>query len=267
MKFKKIISVLTTAALVATLGTTAFAQSIDKDTLKDLDESGYDSYSSTMDEGTYNHYETAEGTEGSASTVVLIEADVTNFKVTCPIALHFKMAADGTMTYTDSMATENGVAKIINQCPVGMVKISDVKVIANQEDTGEKPWKLDDFSAEFENKKANTKEFGFKINGYEVQKDGNLKSFSADDTHYVVTVKDSVANNDADKKFSDFDSVHVKNGSDEDITISGDLEKLKFPMIANDSCLPIYYEAKLPAQTQTLNQQVAGGVIFTVDFA
>ena len=85
-------------------------------------------------DGTYNVYEPTAGgpvSAGKASSVVVVDADATTFKVTVPIALHVHQNTKGVKTYADAMAAdETGAAKIINECSMGQVKITDVKVVA-----------------------------------------------------------------------------------------------------------------------------------------
>ena len=108
---------------------------------------------------------------------------------------------------------------------------------------------------EFENKKVNTKEFGFKLNGLEVKTDGKLDGFVAEATETIDTVKTNDAVEDIDAEFADYT-----------ITRSND-NTVAFPVIRNGSVLPIYYEAKLPATSRAINNLVVGGVVFTLNFA
>lgn len=244
---KKIASVLTTVALVASMGTSVFATGLTSTQLADSEK--LDTTAGTYDSVKYYEVSSTNGQGGDASTVVTIQADATNFKVTVPIALHVKMAADGTMTYADSMESgKQGAAKIINECDLGMVEITDVEVKeANS-------WKIAAYTDDFANKKVNTKEYGFKVNGLPVKTDGSLDGFVAETTETIGTVKTASEKTDANAVFADYT-----------ITRSNSNTKA-FPVIKNGSVLPIYYEAKLPATSSAIAETVVGGIVFTVDF-
>lgn len=206
--------------------------------------------------GTYNVYEGIDADSdgeidaGKASSVVVIDAEATTFKVTVPIALHVAQDANGDKTYADDMADgTTGAAKIINECALGQVKIADVKVVAAD---GYAITAMDD---DYANMKVNSKVFGFQINGLNVNTDGSLEGF------VVATDADtisSVVKNDADGK-TDLTRVWA----DYTFTTNGDKA---FPIIANKSVMPITYRAKLPAYSQAVSDANVGGVVFTIDF-
>ena len=126
--------------------------------------------------------------------------------------------------------------------------IENVKIVEAND------YAIADWADEFENKKVNTKEFGFKLNGLEVETDGTLEGFVAEATETIDTVKTNDAVEDIDAEFADYT-----------ITRSND-NTVAFPVIRNGSVLPIYYEAKLPATSSPINNLVVGGVVFTLDF-
>jgi len=201
--------------------------------------------------GDYNVYEPTAGeavTAGKASSVVVVDADATTFKVTVPIALHVHQDTEGVKTYADAMAAdETGAAKIINECSMGQVKITDVKVVAAEGYT------ISAWDADYDNMKVNSKTFGFKINGVETQTNGTVVTSNAVTDTITTTVK-----NNEDSK-TDLTRVY----GDYNITPSGDSA---FPVIAHASVLPIDYEAKLPAYSDAVTDTNVGAVVFTVDF-
>lgn len=203
-------------------------------------------------DGTYNVYEPTAGeavTAGKASSVVVVDAEATTFKVTVPIALHVHQDTEGVKTYADAMNAENatGAAKIINECSMGQVKITDVKVVAAEGYT------ISAWDDDYNNKKVNSKTFGFKINGLEAQTNGTVVTSNAVTDTITTTVK-----NGEDGK-TDLTRVY----GDYNITPSGDSA---FPVIAHASVLPIDYEAKLPAYSNAVTDTNVGAVVFTVDF-
>ena len=202
-------------------------------------------------DGTYNVYEPTAGeavTAGKASSVVVVDAEATTFKVTVPIALHVHQNTKGEKTYADAMATgKQGAAKIINECSMGQVKITDVKVVAAEGYT------ISAWDADYNNMKVNSKTFGFKINGVETQTNGTVVTSNAVTDTITTTVK-----NNKDGK-TDLTRVY----GDYNITPSGDSA---FPVIAHASVLPIDYEAKLPAYSNAVTDTNVGAVVFTVDF-
>lgn len=204
--------------------------------------------------GTYNVY---EGTDadldgdidaGAASSVVVIDAEATTFKVTVPIALHVAQDANGDKTYADDMADgTTGAAKIINECALGQVKIADVKVVAAD------GYAITAMDADYANMKVNSKVFGFQINGLNVNTDGTLEGFAvAEDTITSTVIDAPSADNDLARVYADYN--FVRSGSS------------AFPVIANKSVLPITYRAMLPAFSAAVTNANVGGVVFTIDF-
>lgn len=249
---KKIISGAMAVAMVASLSVNCFAIGL---TTENLESAELDTAAGTLAGAAYNEYKVEGGdavdvVAGDASSVVEINAESSFFMVSTPILLRVNMAADATMTYPDSMEDGNdGAAKIINLCPNGMVAIEDVNIVEAND------YAIADWADEFENKKVNTKEFGFKLNGLEVKTDGTLDGFVAEATETIDTVKTNDAVEDIEAVFGDYT-----------ITRSND-NTVAFPVIRNASVLPIYYEAKLPATSSPINNLVVGGVVFTLNFA
>ena len=244
----KLMSGLMTVAMVGSMATPVFATE-----LTPADIAG----AATDGSGNYHVYElenAAEIVEGKASSVVVLDAEATNFKVTVPIALHVAQDAEGNKTYADSMEASNGTtvdgtgaAKIINECALGQVKIDDVKIVAVDGYT------ISAWDADYANMKVNSKTFGFKLNGLETATDGSLTGFAvADDTIASAVVDEADGKTDIERVFTDYT-----------FTRSGDS---KFPVINNGCVLPITYEAQLPAYSQAVVNTNIGGVVFTVDF-
>lgn len=211
--------------------------------------------------GTYNVYEGTDADSdgeidaGKASSVVIVDAEATTFKVTVPIALHVAQDANGDKTYADDFyASDEGMAKIINECALGQVRITDVKVVPAAGYT------VTDFEADYANMKVNSKNFGFKINGLVAAADTGVV-LTANATEETVTTKlaDTYANDDngLEALEADFESI---------VYSAGDKDSEAFPVITNSSILPIFYEAKLPAYSQAVTNANVGGVVFTIDF-
>lgn len=204
--------------------------------------------------GTYNVYEGTDADSdgeidaGKASSVVVIDAEATTFKVTVPIALHVAQDANGDKTYADDMADgTTGAAKIINECALGQVKIADVKVVAAD---GYAITAMDD---DYANMKVNSKVFGFQINGLNVNTDGTLEGFAvADDTIKSELVDEADGKTDLERVYADYTFTRSGDGA--------------FPVIANKSVMPITYRAMLPAYSQAVSNANVGGVVFTIDF-
>ena len=161
---KKILSGAMAVAMVASLSVNCFAIGL---TTENLESAELDTAAGTLAGAAYNEYKVEGGQNdivaGDASSVVEINAESSFFMVSTPILLRVNMAADATMSYPDSMEDGNdGAAKIINLCPNGMVAIEGVNVVEAND------YAIADWADEFENKKVNTKEFGFKLNGLEV---------------------------------------------------------------------------------------------------
>ncbi len=258
MKMNKVLSAALAVAMVATMGTSVFAAPLTADNLADA---SLDFVAGTIeiDGATVNYAEyvvedATEVLEGDASSVVVVNAEATNFIVTVPFALHINMDADAVVTMPDSMETgEDGTAKIHNGSASGAVKVTDVAVV------GANDWAVATWEDDFANKKVNTKEFGIKINGLEVETDGSLRDFAEETEKNVVA---TLADDTLDAKDI---ANHTALAYDDYASITGDRDAA-FPVINNGSILPIYYEGKLPASSATITDAVVGGVVFTLDF-
>lgn len=238
----KLMSGLMTVAMVGSMATPVFATE-----LTPADIAG----AATDGSGNYHVYELENADEivaGKASSVVVLDAEATNFKVTVPIALHVRQDAEGNKTYADDMAEgTTGAAKIINECALGQVKINDVKIVEVEGYT------ISAWNADYANMKVNSKTFGFKLNGLIANTDGTLADFAvAEDTIASKLVNAEDGKSDIDRVYADYE-----------FTRSGDSA---FPVINNGCVLPITYEAKLPAYSQAVVNTNIGGVVFTVDF-
>lgn len=246
MKFTKIASLALATVMALSMAVPAFAENRDT-ALAGSDLATVNVSAGTDASGkTYNVTETQNGVANSVVVVNVTAA--TNFKVTVPIALHVAMDAEGNKTYADDMKDgTTGAAKIINECALGQVKISDVKVIAADGYT------LSAWSSDFANMKVNSKNFGFKINGIEVASaNTNIISSVAEDT-IASTVKSAEdGKTDLNRVYADY--TFNRSGSS------------AFPVINNGCVLPITYEAKLPAYSTVQSDINIGAVVFTVDF-
>ena len=240
----KLMSLVLAGAMVASLGVNCMAAELTADQI-----AGADTVS-----GDYNVYTTDTGASGKASSVVVLNAEATTFTVTVPIALHVAQAADGSKTYADSMEASNdttvdgtGKAKIINGNVLGQVKISDVKVVP------ETKYTISAWDADYANMKVNSKTFGFQINGLNVKTDGSLEGFAvATDTIKSIVKNEGDGKTDLTRVFADYE--FKRDGSS------------AFPVIQNESVLPITYQAKLPAFSAAVNDANVGAVVFTIDF-
>ena len=238
----KLMSGLMTVAMVGSMATPVFATEL---TAGDI------AGAATDGSGNYHVYELTDADEivaGKASSVVVLDAEATNFKVTVPIALHVAQDAEGNKTYADDMADgTTGAAKIINECSLGQVKIADVKIVAVE------GYSISAWDADYANMKVNSKTFGFKLNGLETATDGSLNGFAvAEDTIASELVNAEDGKTDLERVYADYT-----------FTREGDSA---FPVINNGCVLPITYEAKLPAYSQAVVNTNIGGVVFTVDF-
>ena len=245
----KVMTGVLAVAMMMGMTTGVFASEL---TAGDIISDDLDISMGTLDGTPYNVYEPTAGetvTAGKASSVVVVDAEATTFKVTVPIALHVHQDTEGVKTYADAMNAENatGTAKIINECSMGQVKITDVKVVAAEGYT------ISAWDADYNNMKVNSKTFGFKINGVETQTNGTVVTSNAVTDTITTTVK-----NNEDSK-TDLTRVY----GDYNITRSG---SSAFPVIAHASVLPIDYEAKLPAYSAAVEDKNVGAVVFTVDF-
>lgn len=251
----KVMTGVMSLALLATMTTGVFAAPLTGANLAGT-EGVLDTSAGTLDGSKYNEIENTNGQGGDASSVVILDADATTFKVTVPIALHVSQDTDGQKTYADAMTAENatGAAKIINECPLGQVQIKKVEIVPHSD------YEIKGWSEDYANMKVNSKVFGFKINGAEAQAGGSVGATSTvvnDNSGVSDTITTTVKNGKDGK--TDLTRVYA----DYNITPSGDSA---FPIITNGSVLPIDYEAKLPAYSQAVDNVNVGGVVFTVDF-
>lgn len=260
MKMKKILSAAMALAMVASMSTSAMALELDAAKLADTTKLD-------VDAGTYDgaSYNTADADGEKASTAIVVEVteeNITTFKVTVPIKLHVTQKADGTRLYENSMkdgATEaEATAKIINECSLGQVKVSDVKVVPS---TG---YEIKAFDADtFANAKVNSKIFGMKLNGVEVQTDGTVVSANAPEVSIHSTlVNKTDGKTDLTRVYGDY-TFGYKDADRQDITPAS---TPAFPAIDNKCVLPINYEVLLPAFNAAVDNVVYGGVVFTVAF-
>ena len=88
-------------------------------------------------------------------TMIILDAQPTNFMVTVPIAINAVMDGEGNVTTGDGYYVENA-------CAWGPVVIKDIVVVA------ETNWDLADWNSDFANMKASTKKLAMTINGVEV---------------------------------------------------------------------------------------------------
>lgn len=101
-----------------------------------------------------NVFATEVTTPGSSGTTeVTLNAEATNFSVTLPLQLPVELLADGTVVCANS-----GTAVITNNSPLGGAVITDVTV------SGLNGYSLGEYTANWADKKVNTKAFGFQLN-------------------------------------------------------------------------------------------------------
>lgn len=250
----KVMTGVLAVAMMMGMTTGVFASELTAGDIADA----YDDDSGSIQSGyeNYNVYEPTAGdpvSAGKASSVVVVDAAATTFKVTVPIALHVHQDTEGVKTYADAMAAdETGAAKIINECSMGQVKITDVKVVAAEGYT------ISAWDADYDNMKVNSKTFGFKINGVESVPASEGKAGTVVTSNAVTDTITTTVKNGEDNK-TDLTRVY----GDYNITRSG---SSAFPVIAHASVLPIDYEAKLPAYSKAVTDTNVGAVVFTVDF-
>lgn len=254
MKMKKILSAGLAVMMVASMGTSVFATELTGDML--ADDAKLDIVAGTYDGAEYySVVGTVDSGAQDASSVVVVDAEATQFKVTVPIALHVAQDANGDKTYEDAMGEDlTGAAKVINECNLGQVRIEKVTVVPT---TG---YTISDFNADYANMKVNSKTFGFKINGVEVETDGTVIAASATENVIASTVAD-----EADGK-TDVERIYADYNFDLSNAETDSLEGAEFPVIASGSVLPIDYEAKLPAFSSAISDVVYGGVVFVINF-
>lgn len=247
-KNKKVLSSVLAMAMIFSLGMSSVsAMELTPEKLADTGK--LDTVAGTYDGEAYNKYSVdgSKGnvTAGDASSVVVLNAEGTNFDVVLPIGVRVNRTADGATTTPDSMdSTSKGLAMIKNNCPLGQVVVVDVKVNLNG-------WTATAFDADYANMKVNSKNIGFKINGLEMATDGSiLTGNTATDT--ISSTYNVDENTAGVEEFEDYS--FTRSGSS------------AFPIIANGSVLPIEYSAKLPATDSALVNVIPGSIVVTVDF-
>ena len=106
---------------------------------------------------------------GSSSVPVTLTTSAATFSVTVPTGFPISVSSDGTVTCASNL-------KIVNNSK-GQIKVSSVAI------EGKNSWTLVDFTTDFSKKAANTKEFGFKLEGKNVPSSGtaDISSFAAID--------------------------------------------------------------------------------------
>lgn len=261
MKFTKIASLALATVMALSMAVPAFAE----DTYKNAGLSSTEIATANVSTGKIGdvfYNQTNQQPNGAASSVVVVEVTAaTNFKVTVPIALHVAMDGNGLITYADDMSVMGvGAAKIINECPLGQVKISNVQVVAAD------GWSLKAWNNDFANEKVNSPVFGFQINGLNAKADGSLDGFTvATDTITSIVQDDEDGKEDIERVYTDYEFKYsgLTESSDE---FSNHVEHSAFPVISNKSVLPITYRAQLPAFSTAKTSTSIGAVVFTVDF-
>lgn len=100
-------------------------------------------------------------TSSSDNTQIIVDAEVTIFKVTVPVKVNASMKKNGTVEV-------KGDYKVENKCALGPVLITDIKVVAAD------GWKVAAYDADFANMKASSKVIGVSINEAQAEADGQL---------------------------------------------------------------------------------------------
>lgn len=108
-----------------------------------------------------NSGSTGSDTSSDDTTMIIVDAEPTNFLVTVPIRIDVEMDADGNVTTGDGYYVEN-------ECAMGPILITDIKVVPATN------WSLVDWNSDFYNMKASSKVIGLTINGVEVGSDGSV---------------------------------------------------------------------------------------------
>ena len=98
---------------------------------------------------------------GTEETMIIVDAEPTNFLVTVPIRIDVEMDKNGNISTGSGYYVEN-------ECAMGPIIITDIKVVAETE------WSLVDWDSDFHNMKASSKVIGLTINGVEVGADGSV---------------------------------------------------------------------------------------------
>lgn len=99
---------------------------------------------------------------GSGKTVIILDAESTNFKVAVPIMIEVSMDANGTVSIPTSYV-------VSNESAWGPVVITNVSVVKAE------GWSIADISSDFANMKADSKVIGLSINGVTVSPSGSVE--------------------------------------------------------------------------------------------
>ena len=102
-----------------------------------------------------------ENTGSSENTMIIVDAEPTNFLVTVPIRIDVEMDAEGNISTGDGYYVEN-------ECAMGPILITDIEVVEETE------WSLVAWDSDFHNMKASSKVIALTINGVEVNADGSV---------------------------------------------------------------------------------------------
>lgn len=102
-----------------------------------------------------------ENAGSTENTMIIVDAEPTNFLVTVPIRIDVEMDAEGNISTGDGYYVEN-------ECAMGPILITDIEVVAETE------WSLADWDSDFHNMKASSKVIALTINGVEVGADGSV---------------------------------------------------------------------------------------------
>lgn len=98
---------------------------------------------------------------GSGKTIIILDAEPTEFKVAVPIMIDISMDANGTVSIPNSYVVSNESA----WGPVVIKNISVVKAAG---------WSIADYSSDFANMKVDSKTIGLRINGVTVSESGSV---------------------------------------------------------------------------------------------
>lgn len=120
------------------------------------DSSGGSSGNNTNPDGSDN-----SSSDKEQDTMIIVDAEPTNFLVTVPIVVNVSMDEDGVVDCGSGYYVENG-------CALGPVIIVDINVVA------ETSWSIVDWDSDFHNMKASSKNLALTINGVEVQAGGSV---------------------------------------------------------------------------------------------
>ena len=106
---------------------------------------------------------------GTSSVPVTLTTAGASFSVTVPTAFPVNVAANGTVTVADNL-------KIVNNSK-GQIKVTSVVL------NGANSWSVVDYATDFSKQKADTKAFGFKLQGKNVAAGGvaDISGFTAVD--------------------------------------------------------------------------------------